>query len=49
MEVKYNQLSSNYQMGLQIMIEGILKGYGYEKEMPQNSTDYKEVKKLSFN
>ena len=46
---KFDALVDYYQMGLQIMIEGILKGYGYEDEMPQNSTDYEEVKKLSFN
>ncbi len=46
---KFDALVDYYQMGLQIMIEGILKGYGYKKTMPKNSEEYLKIKKINFN
>ena len=45
---KFDALVDYYQMGMQIMIEGILKGYGYN-EMPKNSKEYREIKQIKFN
>ena len=44
---KFDALVDYYQMGLQIMIEGILKGYGYENIL-QNSEEYNKIKNLNF-
>tara|TARA_B100000945_G_scaffold301692_1_gene284684 strand:+ start:3339 stop:3764 length:426 start_codon:yes stop_codon:yes gene_type:complete len=46
---KFDALVDYYQMGLQIMIEGILKGYGYKNTMPKNSEEYLKIKKINFN
>ena len=46
---KFDALVDYYQMGLQIMIEGILKGYGYKNMMPKNSEEYLKIKKINFN
>ena len=37
---KFDALVDYYQMGVQMMIEGILKGYGYDGKMPQNTKEY---------
>ena len=44
---KFDALVDYYQMGLQIIIEGILKGYGYNN-MPQNLEEYTKIKDLKF-
>ena len=44
---KFDALVDYYQMCLQIMIEGILKGYGYDT-LPQNSKDYQNIKMIEF-
>ena len=44
---KFDALVDYYQMGLQMMIEGVLKGYGYDK-MPQNSNEYELIKNINF-
>ena len=46
---KFDALVDYYQMGIQITIEGILKGYGYSGKMPENSIEYKKIKNISFN
>ena len=46
---KFDALVDYYQMGIQIIIEGILKGYGYQDKMPQNSKEYQNIKNLTFN
>ena len=45
---KFDALVDYYQMGIQMMIEGILKGYGYVERMPQNTKDYQAIKKYKF-
>ena len=45
---KFDALVDYYQIGIQMMIEGILKGYGYNGEMPQNTKDYENIKKINF-
>ena len=45
---KFDALVDYYQMGVQMMIEGILKGYGYDGRMPQNTKDYQAIKKYNF-
>ena len=45
---KFDALVDYYQIGLQMMIEGILKGYGYSNKMPQNSDDYKKIMEIDF-
>ena len=45
---KFDSLVDYYQIGIQMMIEGILKGYGYVGEIPQNSAEYESIKKLNF-
>ena len=37
---KFDALVDYYQIGKQMMIEGILKGYGYDGKMPQNTKEY---------
>ena len=44
----FDSLVDYYQMGLQIIIEGILKGYGYSEKMPSNTIEYKRIKKYNF-
>ena len=41
---KFDALVDYYQMGIQMMIDGILKGIGYNGKMPQNSEEYKLIK-----
>ena len=45
---RFDSLVDYYQMGIQMMIDGIIKGYGYDGKMPQNSKEYKEIKKIVF-
>jgi len=45
---KFDGLVDYYQMGIQMMIEGLLKGYGYEGKIPQNTNDYLNIKKVDF-
>ena len=45
---EFDALVDYYQMGIQLMIEGILKGYGYKEKIPQNSFEYKKIKLLDF-
>ena len=45
---KFDALVDYYQMGIQLMIEGILRGHGYNKEMPQNVEEYKKIKEINF-
>ena len=46
---KFDALVDYYQIGMQMMIEGILKGYGYIDKMPQNSKEYLDIKSIDFN
>lgn len=45
---KFDGLVDYYQIGIQMIIEGLLKGYGYEGEMPKNTNDYQDIKKIDF-
>ena len=45
---KFDALVDYYQIGMQMMIEGILKGYGYHDKMPQNSKEYQMIKQKKF-
>ena len=45
---KFDALVDYYQMGLQIMINGVLKGYGYSDKLPENSDDYKKILIMDF-
>ena len=45
---KFDALVDYYQMGIQMMIEGILKGYGYVGKIPQNTMEYQAIKKNDF-
>ena len=45
---KFDSLVDYYQMGIQMMIDGIIKGSGYVGKMPQNSKEYKEIKRVVF-
>ena len=44
---KFDALVDYYQMGIQMMIEGILKGHGYDP-LPKNSKDYENIKMVEF-
>tara|TARA_B100000686_G_C16789672_1_gene977761 strand:+ start:2699 stop:3145 length:447 start_codon:yes stop_codon:yes gene_type:complete len=46
---KFDALVDYYQIGMQMMIEGILKGYGYDGKMPQNTKEYELIKTINFN
>ena len=46
---KFDALVDYYQMGIQITIEGILRGYGYSGKMPENSIEYTKIKNTSLN
>tara|TARA_Y100001968_G_scaffold70343_1_gene61473 strand:+ start:299 stop:733 length:435 start_codon:yes stop_codon:yes gene_type:complete len=45
---KFDALVDYYQMGIQIIIEGILKGYGYLGKIPENSDEYKKIKSTNL-
>ena len=45
---KFDALVDYYQMGIQIIIEGILKGYGYLDKIPDNSDEYKKIKSTNL-
>tara|TARA_B100001250_G_scaffold249331_1_gene214315 strand:+ start:54 stop:494 length:441 start_codon:yes stop_codon:yes gene_type:complete len=45
---KFDALVDYYQMGIQMMIEGLLKGYGYNGKIPQNNMEYQAIKKHNF-
>ena len=44
---KFDSLVDHYQIGIQLMIEGILKGYNI-KNMPKNTIDYNKIKSSNF-
>ena len=46
---EFDALVDYYQMGIQLMIEGLLKGYGYKDKIPQNSDEYEAIKMKNFN
>ena len=41
----FDSLVDYYQMGYQLMIEGIVKAYKMPFDLPQNIEDYKNIKK----
>ena len=45
---RFDSLVDYYQMGIQMMIDGIIKGSSYVGKMPQNSKEYKEIKRVVF-
>ena len=40
---RFDALVDYYQMGLQIMINGVLKGSAYNDKLPESSDDYKKI------
>ena len=45
---KFDALVDYYQMGIQLIIEGILKGAGYIEKMPSNSEEYLKIKSIKL-